>query len=53
MPEAYKNLQDVVQVMHEAGIAKKVAKLKIACLHKRVIVDHSLVPQTDASCVES
>ena len=25
MPEAYKNLQDVVQVMHESGIAKKVA----------------------------
>jgi tRNA-splicing ligase RtcB (3'-phosphate/5'-hydroxy nucleic acid ligase) len=33
MPEAYKNVQDVVQVMHEAGIAKKVAKLKaIACI---------------------
>ncbi|PKN73247.1 MAG: RNA-splicing ligase RtcB [Deltaproteobacteria bacterium HGW-Deltaproteobacteria-10] len=33
MPEAYKNLNDVVQVMHEAGIAKKVAKLKaIACI---------------------
>ena len=28
MPEAYKNLQDVVQVMHDSGIAKKVAKLK-------------------------
>jgi tRNA-splicing ligase RtcB len=33
MPEAYKNLNDVVQVMHESGIAKKVAKLKsIACI---------------------
>ena len=33
MPEAYKNLNDVVQVVHEAGIAKKVAKLKaIACI---------------------
>jgi tRNA-splicing ligase RtcB (3'-phosphate/5'-hydroxy nucleic acid ligase) len=33
IPEAYKNLQDVVQVVHEAGIAKKVAKLKaIACI---------------------
>ncbi|MGP8154668.1 MAG: RtcB family protein [Smithella sp.] len=33
MPEAYKNLQDVVQVMHESGIAKKVARLKsIACI---------------------
>ncbi|MGV8057667.1 MAG: RtcB family protein [Smithellaceae bacterium] len=33
MPEAYKNVQDVVQVMHEAGIATKVAKLKtIACI---------------------
>jgi tRNA-splicing ligase RtcB len=33
MPEAYKNLQDVVQVMHDAGIAKKVAKIKsIACI---------------------
>ncbi|MBN1473269.1 MAG: RtcB family protein [Syntrophaceae bacterium] len=33
MPEAYKNLQDVVQVMHDAGIAKKVARLKsIACI---------------------
>lgn len=33
MPEAYKNLNDVVQVMHESGIATKVAKLKsIACI---------------------
>jgi tRNA-splicing ligase RtcB len=33
MPEAYKNVQDVVQVMHDAGIAKKVARLKsIACI---------------------
>ena len=33
MPEAYKNLNDVVQVIHEAGIAKKVAKLKaLACI---------------------
>ena len=33
MPEAYKNLQDVVQVMHDSGIAKKVAKLKsLACI---------------------
>ncbi|MBN1364935.1 MAG: RtcB family protein [Syntrophaceae bacterium] len=33
MPEAYKNLQDVVQVMHDAGIAKKVARLKsISCI---------------------
>jgi tRNA-splicing ligase RtcB len=33
MPEAYKNLNDVVQVMHEAGIARKVARLKaVACI---------------------
>jgi tRNA-splicing ligase RtcB len=33
MPEAYKNLHDVVQVVHDAGIAKKVAKLKaVACI---------------------
>ena len=33
IPEAYKNLNDVVQVMHESGIATKVAKLKsIACI---------------------
>lgn len=33
MPEAYKNLNDVVQVMHESGIARKVARLKaIACI---------------------
>jgi tRNA-splicing ligase RtcB len=33
MPEAYKNVQDVVQVMHDSGIAKKVARLKaIACI---------------------
>ncbi len=33
IPEAYKNLQDVVQVMHDAGIAKKVARLKsVACI---------------------
>jgi tRNA-splicing ligase RtcB (3'-phosphate/5'-hydroxy nucleic acid ligase) len=33
MPEAYKNLHDVVQVMHEAGIASKVARLKsLSCI---------------------
>lgn len=33
MPEAYKNLNDVVQVVHDAGIASKVARLKsIACI---------------------
>jgi tRNA-splicing ligase RtcB len=33
IPEAYKNVNDVVQVMHESGIATKVAKLKsIACI---------------------
>jgi tRNA-splicing ligase RtcB len=33
MPEAYKNLQDVVQVMHDSGVARRVAKLKsIACI---------------------
>ncbi len=33
IPEAYKNLQDVVQVVHDAGLAKKVARLKsIACI---------------------
>ena len=33
MPEAYKNLHEVVQVVHDAGIAKKVARLKsIACI---------------------
>ena len=33
IPEAYKNINDVVQVMHKAGIATKVAKLKsIACI---------------------
>jgi tRNA-splicing ligase RtcB len=33
MPEAYKNLNDVVSVMHDAGIAKRVAKLKaLACI---------------------
>jgi tRNA-splicing ligase RtcB len=33
MPEAYKYVQDVVQVMHDAEIARKVARLKsIACI---------------------
>ena len=33
MPEAYKNLNDVVQVIHDAGIAQKVARLKaVACI---------------------
>ncbi len=33
MPEAYKDPNDVVQVVHDAGIAKKVARLKsIACI---------------------
>jgi tRNA-splicing ligase RtcB (3'-phosphate/5'-hydroxy nucleic acid ligase) len=33
MPEAYKNLNDVVQVMHEARIASKVARLKaLSCI---------------------
>ncbi len=33
IPEAYKNVDDVVQVMHDSGIATKVAKLKpLACI---------------------
>jgi tRNA-splicing ligase RtcB len=28
MPEAYKNVTDVVDVVHGAGISKKVAKLR-------------------------
>ncbi|MDP2853968.1 MAG: RtcB family protein [Smithellaceae bacterium] len=33
MPEAYKNLNDVVQVVHDAGIACKVVRLKsVACI---------------------
>jgi len=33
MPDAYKNLNDVVDVVHAAGIAKKVARLKsVACV---------------------
>lgn len=33
MPEAYKNLHDVVQVVHDAGIARKVARLRaLACI---------------------
>jgi len=33
IPEAYKNVNDVVRVMHESGIATKVAKLKsVACI---------------------
>ncbi|MDO8785323.1 MAG: RtcB family protein [Syntrophales bacterium] len=33
MPEAYKNLDQVVQVVHEAGISKKVAKLRpLGCI---------------------
>jgi tRNA-splicing ligase RtcB len=28
MPEAYKDINNVVQVMHDAGIALKVARLK-------------------------
>lgn len=33
MPEAYKSVGEVVKVMHESGIAKKVARLKpLACI---------------------
>jgi tRNA-splicing ligase RtcB len=33
MPEAYKNVQDVVTVCHNAGISKMVAKLRpIGCI---------------------
>ena len=33
MPEAYKNVQDVVTVCHNAGISKMVAKLKpVGCI---------------------
>jgi Uncharacterized conserved protein len=33
IPQAYKNVNDVVQVMHDTGIATKVARLKsIACI---------------------
>ncbi|MDD5037451.1 MAG: RtcB family protein, partial [Methylococcaceae bacterium] len=29
LPEAYKNLDEVVEVVHRAGISRKVAKLKV------------------------
>ena len=32
--EAYKNVEDVVDVMHEAGITRKVAKLEPLCVVK-------------------
>jgi tRNA-splicing ligase RtcB len=33
MPEAYKNIDEVVNVVHEAGISKKVARLRpLACI---------------------
>ncbi|MDZ4165349.1 MAG: RtcB family protein [Smithellaceae bacterium] len=33
MPEAYKNLDEVVAVVHRAGISKKVAKLRsLGCI---------------------
>jgi len=33
IPEAYKNLDQVVDVVHNAGISKKVAKLKaLGCI---------------------
>ena len=33
MPEAYKDVQDVVRVCHEAGISKMVAKLRpLGCI---------------------
>jgi tRNA-splicing ligase RtcB len=33
MPEAYKNVDDVVEVVHDAGLAKKVARLAaVACI---------------------
>ena len=33
MPEAYKNLDQVVEVVHKAGISKKVAKLRaLGCI---------------------
>lgn len=34
MPEAYKDVADVVDVVHEAGIGKKVARLKPFCVIK-------------------
>jgi tRNA-splicing ligase RtcB len=33
IPEAYKNLAEVVEVVHQAGIARKVARLKpLGCI---------------------
>ena len=33
MPEAYKNLDQVVEVVHRAGLARKVAKLRtLGCI---------------------
>jgi tRNA-splicing ligase RtcB len=33
IPEAYKNLDQVVDVVHEAGISKKVARLRaLGCI---------------------
>jgi len=28
MPEAYKNVDEVVEVVHQAGLARKVAKMR-------------------------
>jgi tRNA-splicing ligase RtcB len=33
IPEAYKNLDDVVEVVHRAGLSRKVAKLRtLGCI---------------------
>ncbi|HSO20644.1 MAG TPA: RtcB family protein, partial [Desulfosarcina sp.] len=34
MPEAYKNIDDVVDAVHGAGISRKVAKLRPICVIK-------------------
>jgi tRNA-splicing ligase RtcB len=34
MPEAYKDVSQVVEVVHQAGIASKVARMKPLCVVK-------------------
>ncbi|MBV9082199.1 MAG: RtcB family protein, partial [Acidobacteriaceae bacterium] len=34
LPEAYKNVDEVIEVVHQAGLAKKVARLRPMCVIK-------------------
>jgi len=56
LPEAYKNVDEVIEVVHGAGLARKVARLRPAVMFSLVSVavgTNVLVPTVGVDCKKS